>query len=77
MGSAQLSHAAALDVRSFEAASRLQGRGEFHREEVKKGTERLRESPTFQPGRNTHSHSVISIADVGDRKCEWGSSIQG
>lgn len=40
MGSTQLRHTAALDVRSFEAALRLQGRGngrKIHREEGKKG----------------------------------------
>lgn len=35
-----------------------------------------RENTTSLPERNTLSHSVISIADVSDRKCEWGSCIQ-
>lgn len=74
---------AAFDVRSFEAVLRLCGyRAEETGEKFTEGggggrTETHRENTTFQPGRNTHSHSVISIADVSDRKCEWGSSIQG
>lgn len=34
-----------------------------------------RENTTSPPERNTLSHSVISIADASDRKCEWASCI--
>lgn len=76
---------AAFDVRNSEAALHLHSyraeeTGEKFTERGVGGgrrTEAHRENTTFQPGRNTHSNSVISIADVSDRKCERGSGIQG
>ena len=40
------------------------------------GTEMHRENTASLPERNTLGHSVISIADASDRKCEWASCIQ-
>lgn len=40
------------------------------------GTEMHRESTTSLSERSTLCHSVISIADASDRKCEWASCIQ-
>lgn len=85
----QPSHVAPFDVWSFDAASdvpptritkpRKKGKKKKLRIGKKKeteGTEMHRESTTSLSERNTLCHSVISIADASDRKCEWASCIQ-
>ena len=82
---AQLSHTASFDVWSFDAASdvpptqlRSRGRrgGGVKKKKKWTGTEMHRENTASLPERNTLGHSVISIADASDRKCEWASCIQ-
>lgn len=77
---AQLSHAASFDVRGFDAASdvpptQLHSHGKRKRERFLGQRCIEKTQPPCQ--RETHSVTqVISIADAGDRKCEWASCIQ-
>lgn len=84
--SAQLSHTPSFDVCGFDAASdvpptRLQRRGNGkgricqQKKRFERGQRRIEKTqPLCQ--RNTLGHSVISIADDSDRKCEWASCIR-